>query len=936
MQEDAKARQKEGTVAGYSDRAQKATTVDEVEAIEKEEEEEIGGNVNIDRATRTALLTEMPKIKAILESKELSQEDRIKNLATLLQGNAAAHHKAMYEFGGNLDLTLNKDPQEAAKELVTRYDELQAPNNPDPKKDVFNSLLNQKLSEEVGQEVEDAPDVNTREANTSTFDSNPVTITSTDESFVGNLFHFAGREGAVERGNDGTPLPHPFYETQTKGDNSIDKHHLDPKFKIDGAKVFYVIDGTNQYNQGDRDSNKPTYQIEMFVNVNGEEIFIGAIPANAAPELREAIESEYEASEARTVGTRFTSKKKGQVKSKLPGRILNLPDGKFADLNTILEKYPDVKLITTVVTNGTVTLAGLEEAGLSTSDIVITNPENLAAAGKNKKGQPILKGGYVYALVPAPDGRYFPVKLFTKKVGEVESLKNKVSSLVDGLYNSNPEVAEDALSQLKDLIHINRDKSNFKIKLEGNSVRVNGQKAEQEKLKETLLSTKQGEGAIAFIDKAKMNSSNYNADVAEYLNHNMDVSVGIHSPSYKVNAQFTALVKPPSERSKEIVAGETATGTTTSPQQIGEAAPIQQVSDVKSQKADIERRRAEELDLMTVSEVEEFLSSRKILSLEEDKMANAIFNILGRKMSGGNLMISNVGKEGKGRISFENLKQAIINLSTDDYQIDKIFDMIDRMYKIEGISPSSAEDKIKAKYDAELAALKSQPTTEETVDIPVNDMTIVYNPQTGEMTFKTTGGTPNETVSNKALVRYETTQGTLRRVTYNNTKYAILSDERIISLSKTSVGKEVFKKGPQRNKILEQAGEVPTPVQPTQTSEVEEQGQDLLSLISAEDIANANVNPNIPTVNVDSNKPSVISEEEVNSAEDVEDEINFISNVLGGDALVQTYVDEGELVGDIPTVAGLVQQVKSKGQVLEGLFTEAGIYLRTKGPKGRG
>ena len=82
---------------------------------------------------------------------------------------------------------------------------------------------------------------------------------------------------------------------------------------------------------------------------------------------------------------------------------------------------------------------------------------------------------------------------------------------------------------------------------------------------------------------------------------------------------------------------------------------------------------------MTVSEVEEFLSSRKILSLEEDKMANAIFNILGRKMSGGNLMISNVGKEGKGRISFENLKQAIVNLSTDDYQIDKIFDMIDKI-----------------------------------------------------------------------------------------------------------------------------------------------------------------------------------------------------------------------------------------------------------------
>jgi hypothetical protein len=127
--------------------------------------------------------------------------------------------------------------------------------------------------------------------------------------------------------------------------------------------------------------------------------------------------------------------------------------------------------------------------------------------------------------------------------------------------------------------------------------------------------------------------------------------------------------------------------------------------------------------------------------------------------------------------------------------------------------------------DIKATKTQTQPattTTEGTVEIPVNDMTIVYNPQTGEMTFKTTGGTPNETVRNKTLVRYETTQGTLRRVTYNNTEYAILSDDRIISLSKTSVGKEVYKTGPQRNKILEQAGEVSAPVQPTQqSSEVE-------------------------------------------------------------------------------------------------------------------
>ena len=838
MQEDAKARQQEGTVAGYSDRAQKATTVDEVEAIEKEEEEEIGGNVNTARTTTTALLTEMPKVKAILESKELSPEDRIKNLATLLRGNAAAHHKAMSEFGGNLDLTLNKDPQEAAKELVEAYDELQAPNNPDPKKDVFNSILNQKLSEEVGQEVEEAPGANTRETNTSTFDSNAETIeTSTDESFVGNLFHLAGREGAVERGDDKTPLFHRFYDLQTKGDVSIDKH-LDPKFKIDKAIVSYVIDGSYEYNQGDRDDSKRTYRIEMFVNVNGEEIFIGVIPEytgkgknrkKVAPKLREAVESEYEASGARDAGDRFTSKEKGQVKSKLPGRIVNLPDGEFADLNTILKKYPDVKLITTVVTNGNVTLAGLEEAGLSTSNIVITNPENLAAAGKNKEEQPILKGGYVYALVPAPDGRYFPVKLFTKKVGEVESLKKEVSGLVDGLYDSNPEAAKDALSQLKDLIHINRDKSNFKIKLEEGSVLVNGQKVEQEKLKETLLSTKQGEGAIAFIDKAKMNSGNYNADVAEYLNHNMDVSVGIHSPSYKVNAQFTAPVKPPNERSKETVVDNTATGTTTPPQQIGEAAPVEEAKPA-------------------------FSDNRVPLKEETFTITDT---------DGGTIVV-------------------------------KVQTMMDGSLKAESETFDQDENSIEFTANQNLGnndiIIRDGITAEQAVK------NAVANESQGDVVEKTGERSGADFMSPKMLER--------------------LTNEQRERLGLTTPVTEA------------------APTQ--QASEVEEQGQDLLSLISAENITNADIDPDALDISGDVSKPSVISEEEVNSAEDVEDEINFISNVLGGDALVQTYVDEGELVGDIPTVAGLVQQVKSKGQVLEGLFTEAGIYLRTKGTKGRG
>jgi hypothetical protein len=204
------------------------------------------------------------------------------------------------------------------------------------------------------------------------------------------------------------------------------------------------------------------------------------------------------------------------------------------------------------------------------------------------------------------------------------------------------------------------------------------------------------------------------------------------------------------------------------------------------------------------------------------------------------------------------------------------------------------------------------PTTEGTVEIPVNDMTIVYNPQTGEMTFKTTGGTPNETVSNKALVRYETTQGTLRRVTYNNTEYAILSDDRIISLSKTSAGKEVYKTGPQRNKILEQAGEVSAPVQ-TEAS------------VTEETTTVPDVDPFDLDIDLDSDKTDDTRTREVNEnieyeEWDQEEELAWFK---------ENYPDVPvEVLNDIREVVG------NGGPDAWGLFRNASVYIQSNAAKG--
>jgi hypothetical protein len=206
----------------------------------------------------------------------------------------------------------------------------------------------------------------------------------------------------------------------------------------------------------------------------------------------------------------------------------------------------------------------------------------------------------------------------------------------------------------------------------------------------------------------------------------------------------------------------------------------------------------------------------------------------------------------------------------------------------------------------------TETTTEGTVEIPVNDMTIVYNPQTGEMTFKTTGGTPNETVSNKALVRYETTQGTLRRVTYNNTEYAILSDDRIISLSKTSAGKEVYKTGPQRNKILEQAGEVSAPVQ-TEAPTTEET------------TTTPDVDPFDLDIDLDSDKTDDTRTREVN--ENIEYEEWNQEEELAW--FKENYPDVPvEVLDDIREVVG------NGGPDAWGLFRNASVYIQSNAAKG--
>jgi hypothetical protein len=137
--------------------------------------------------------------------------------------------------------------------------------------------------------------------------------------------------------------------------------------------------------------------------------------------------------------------------------------------------------------------------------------------------------------------------------------------------------------------------------------------------------------------------------------------------------------------------------------------------------ADIKRRKQDELDILSITDIEELFSKKNITSkpVGEDfgtnqSMLNAYWNLVGKKHSKGILNLSSVGQVLKtGRYTDANLRQTFINLIEDEYILDKLFEAIDKGWKLEGKSPNSEINEINAKYDAELKALEETPTEEQ-------------------------------------------------------------------------------------------------------------------------------------------------------------------------------------------------------------------------------
>lgn len=412
----------------------------------------------------------------------------------------------------------------------------------------------------------------------------------------------------------------------------------------------------------------------------------------------------------------------------------------------------------------------------------------------NDNSKLVDKRGNVFILIQTPNGDFKPVRMKPKKLSQLPKEQAVVNSLIDALYDKIEDPALSVSQKFQAIKEFNKNSLDYipyTLYYDGNKGKIK----EYRQGKDGVRVFKTG-----YINRAeakdiaskkvmrfnvdKMNTGSYNADLSKkgWYEVNIDPEMPF------INSMITMHIDSVPDIKATKVQAQPATTTTEAQKRVEKQ---------KEKLEDIESQLNPDVKHPLFNVGQEYNDGMRVEAEFDDQRTD--------KTKEGVRVISRVRKPATVDSNGVMTSAAVVEVT--------LFDSLEQAKE----SIASRYEKAKANREKRLAEAEAQltPTTEGTVDIPVNNMTIVYNPQTGEMTFKTTGGTPNETVRNKALVRYETTQGTVRNVELTDkkgkvTKYAVLSDDRVISLNNSSVGKQLKAKG-LINKILEQAGEVSTP-----------------------------------------------------------------------------------------------------------------------------
>lgn len=239
---------------------------------------------------------------------------------------------------------------------------------------------------------------------------------------------------------------------------------------------------------------------------------------------------------------------------------------------------------------------------------------------------------------------------------------------------------------------------------------------------------------------------------------------------------------------------------------------------------------------------------------------------------------------------------------------------------------------INAKYDAELKTLEKQPDTSNQTEIE------------GQV------GTSNYSIIN-GLIFYNNSNGTIIPVVNPNTNNT--TKEHLLKVIESDIER---RKQEELDLVdIAKGGRLPIEGYEEYYKKVNDKYDAELAALEAKkpqekedysvwnDTTDVDVNPISKGLNIkkaaddhanDQVKPSTISLTEP-TVENVQQEIEYVKRILGSSAVVKAFSKEDQLP-NTDTVAELLTNVRRNGQMLEGLFTNAAIYLRNSGTIGRG
>ncbi len=331
-----------------------------------------------------------------------------------------------------------------------------------------------------------------------------------------------------------------------------------------------------------------------------------------------------------------------------------------------------------------------------------------------------LKEGHTYMYIETPqknskgDSIFYAAELKTTKVIELDPAYGEdiVNLLLEDTkkQGSKPENH----TKVNDQIFLNYDINGDTINIYSYSEKSADEKGRKPKVLKIDRTNPEDvnnlrnfiNNAVVKVDIKKINNPNYNRKIANEGRIKIDLDPVV--PIYDTHFVVKQNKVDTSEEATDILPWDDFIQDTEPTIKEDVVNDSQEVNQSEIDK--IEKRREEELNILSVTDIIELFSKIDIISKPigkdfgtQQSMLNAYWNLVGNKYNKGILNLGSIGQVLKtGRYTDENLRQAFSSLIKNDYILDQLFEAIDKGWKIEGSSPDFQIKEINAKYDEEL------------------------------------------------------------------------------------------------------------------------------------------------------------------------------------------------------------------------------------------